>query len=218
MRLSEQFTLSWAQVDFDRRLHKADQDEERVGAKCSSEQHRTRGLGIAARQWSHTSRPIRSFRVQGHTLTIAPGSGLRSKRSGITNYTWHWNRHTFCSWLAMAGVSIKGDSSPGRPQDDQHVGPLRTPLARGHSICVRAPRETNKHCLTQHAPKHAPEENGLPFVEAIFHVNSLICWCPEGDLNPHGRLGPADFKSAASANFAIRAWLVVPHQLSYVPG
>src|SRR6185312_1620849 len=30
-------------------------------------------------------------------------------------------------------------------------------------------------------------------------------WCPEGDLNPHSPLGPADFKSAASADFAIRA-------------
>ena len=25
----------------------------------------------------------------------------------ITDYTWHNNRHTFCSWLAMAGVSTK---------------------------------------------------------------------------------------------------------------
>jgi site-specific recombinase XerD len=25
----------------------------------------------------------------------------------ITDYTWHINRHTFCSWLAMAGVSTK---------------------------------------------------------------------------------------------------------------
>src|ERR1700748_1590573 len=32
------------------------------------------------------------------------------------------------------------------------------------------------------------------------------CWCPEGDLNPHSRFRPADFKSAASADFAIRAF------------
>jgi site-specific recombinase XerD len=25
----------------------------------------------------------------------------------IADYTWHNNRHTFCSWLALAGVSIK---------------------------------------------------------------------------------------------------------------
>ena len=27
--------------------------------------------------------------------------------AGITGYVWHSNRHTFCSWLAMAGASIK---------------------------------------------------------------------------------------------------------------
>src|SRR5260370_40582937 len=30
-------------------------------------------------------------------------------------------------------------------------------------------------------------------------------WCPEGDLNPHDRLRSADFKSAVSADFTIRA-------------
>ena len=30
-------------------------------------------------------------------------------------------------------------------------------------------------------------------------------WCREGESNPHSPFGPADFKSAASANFAIPA-------------
>jgi hypothetical protein len=30
-------------------------------------------------------------------------------------------------------------------------------------------------------------------------------WCPGGDLNPHNRFRSADFKSAASADFATRA-------------
>ena len=34
----------------------------------------------------------------------------------------------------------------------------------------------------------------------------LILWCPEGDLNPHDRLRSADFKSAVSADFTIRAF------------
>jgi hypothetical protein len=33
-----------------------------------------------------------------------------------------------------------------------------------------------------------------------------ISWCPEGDLNPHDRLRSADFKSAVSADFTIRAF------------
>ena len=27
--------------------------------------------------------------------------------AGIQGYVWHSNRHTFCSWLAMAGATIK---------------------------------------------------------------------------------------------------------------
>jgi hypothetical protein len=37
----------------------------------------------------------------------------------------------------------------------------------------------------------------------------LAHWCPEGDLNPHTHRRATDFKSAASADFAIRAWLVL---------
>src|SRR5208337_4507543 len=39
----------------------------------------------------------------------------------------------------------------------------------------------------------------------ILLILNIFIWCPEGDLNPHSPCGPADFKSAASADFAIRA-------------
>lgn len=29
------------------------------------------------------------------------------EEAGIVGYTWHGNRHTFCSWMAMAGASLK---------------------------------------------------------------------------------------------------------------
>jgi integrase len=29
------------------------------------------------------------------------------KAAKVNNYTWPCNRHTFCSWLAMAGASMK---------------------------------------------------------------------------------------------------------------
>jgi hypothetical protein len=45
------------------------------------------------------------------------------------------------------------------------------------------------------------------FEEACSLRKLFIFWCPEGELNPHGQLRPADFKSAASASFAIRAGL-----------
>jgi hypothetical protein len=39
--------------------------------------------------------------------------------------------------------------------------------------------------------------------------NTKELWCREGESNPHSPFGPADFKSAASANFAIPARLHV---------
>ena len=44
----------------------------------------------------------------------------------------------------------------------------------------------------------------------MFSYKLLILWCPEGDLNPHDRLGSADFKSAVSADFTIRACQAIP--------
>jgi hypothetical protein len=43
-------------------------------------------------------------------------------------------------------------------------------------------------------------------VVALFMSKPFIIWCPEGDLNSHSHLRPTDFKSAASADFAIRAF------------
>jgi hypothetical protein len=41
----------------------------------------------------------------------------------------------------------------------------------------------------------------------------MVCrWCPEGDLNPHDRLRSADFKSAVSADFTIRALHAILNQ------
>jgi hypothetical protein len=39
----------------------------------------------------------------------------------------------------------------------------------------------------------------------VIYIAGNEIWCPEGDLNPHDRLWSADFKSAVSADFTIRA-------------
>src|SRR6266511_6285622 len=50
------------------------------------------------------------------------------------------------------------------------------------------------------------ERNGSPRGEILSGAKDLLeAWCREGDLNPHSPFVPADFKSAASANFAIPA-------------
>ena len=51
------------------------------------------------------------------------------------DYTWHCNRHTFCSWLAMAGVSMKaiqelaGHKSITMTARNMHLAPQTTVAA-----------------------------------------------------------------------------------------
>ena len=64
------------------------------------------------------------------------------------------------------------------------------------------------HCPNEQPSEQPPSNCRLSSFERQTHHNSFIIWCPEGDLNPHDRLRSADFKSAASADFAIRAILL----------
>jgi hypothetical protein len=43
----------------------------------------------------------------------------------------------------------------------------------------------------------------------------MLYWCPEGDLNPHDRLRSADFKSAVSADFTIRATNALAYRIAF---
>ena len=63
---------------------------------------------------------------------------------------------------------------------------------------------TPAHSINQ----QPPSKFGLSNFERPNRHKSFTLWCPEGDLNPHDRLRSADFKSAASADFAIRAVMV----------
>jgi hypothetical protein len=53
--------------------------------------------------------PIRFSRAKDHKAAATPRSWFLSclEVAKITNYVWHSNRHKFCSWLALAGASIK---------------------------------------------------------------------------------------------------------------
>jgi integrase len=107
MRLTEQFTVTWAQVHPDRKT--IELSETKNGSA------RTVRLGKEALA------AIESLKLPGQKakdllFPAAKGSdayGTRSwfgealKDAEISEYTWHNNRHTFCSWLAMAGASIK---------------------------------------------------------------------------------------------------------------
>ncbi|WP_348260933.1 site-specific integrase [Telmatobacter sp. DSM 110680] len=104
MRLSEQYTTSWNQVDLDRRVIEL--------GKTKNFSRRTVHLNADA------ITAIKSVRSPGRKRTAMvfpnPVKDFVTdrwfhpclKEAGITAYVWHCNRHTFCSWLAMNGASI----------------------------------------------------------------------------------------------------------------
>lgn len=107
MLLSEQFSCLWTQVDLGRQI--IDLTKTKNGSARVVRLNATALTAIASLR--HPGQP-RNTRVFPH---------VRSKRSfdtrswfkpclaaaKITGYVWHCNRHTFCSWLAMSGASIK---------------------------------------------------------------------------------------------------------------
>ncbi len=107
MRLSEQYSSIWGQLDTHRNLIDL--------TKTKNFSARTVHLN------SDAMAAIESLRKPGQRLRdrIFPREGEKERfdnrswfqpcltEAKITGYVWHSNRHTFCSWLAMAGASIK---------------------------------------------------------------------------------------------------------------
>jgi integrase len=106
MRFGEQFSLTWNQVDFTRK--KIRLEKTKNGSKRDVPLN---SITLEAMRKQQAAVPHASSDV------VFPRPGPSSDcrwwfepaltEAGITGYTWHNNRHTFCSWLAMAGVSIK---------------------------------------------------------------------------------------------------------------
>jgi site-specific recombinase XerD len=106
MRLSEQYSCMWAYVDLNRRAIDL--------LKTKNYASRTVHLNPDALD------VIKSMQKPGQKLTdrVFPREKKEEQKqdlfdtrswfqpcmedAGITGYVWHSNRHTFCSWLAMA--------------------------------------------------------------------------------------------------------------------
>jgi len=104
MRLSEQFSVTWSQVHLDRRTIEL--------SDTKNGSHRTVHLNSTALE---TLQGIRSNRKGSEVVFPSPYADYTQRdwfapalaAAGIEGYTWHSNRHTFCSWLAMRGASLK---------------------------------------------------------------------------------------------------------------
>ena len=106
MRWGEQFSLTWEQVDLKRKMIRL--------TKTKNGSARNVPLNSIALEALTGQREAVSHDA-GKPVFPRPGPKADCRwwfipaliEAKITDYTWHNNRHTFCSWLAMAGVSTK---------------------------------------------------------------------------------------------------------------
>ena len=106
MRASEQFGLRWNQIDLERKLLTLPKTK-----NGSSRVIRLNSVALAAFQQLRTD--SKSNGVVFRNTEGEPLEGTRAwfeptiEETGIENYTWHCNRHTFASRLVMAGVDLR---------------------------------------------------------------------------------------------------------------
>jgi len=106
MRRGELYSAEWGQFSMERRTIEL--------GKVKGDNARRRGRTV--RLTKDAAALLDSLRKPGQKSTdrIFPRIGAQDNRfwftpclkeAGIDDYVWHSNRHSFCSWLAMAGAS-----------------------------------------------------------------------------------------------------------------
>lgn len=107
MRLSEQYSCTWTQVHLDRRTIELTKTKNGSARSVHLNSDAIAALESLRRPRQHPSDPV--FPREGNKGRFDTRSWFQPclEEAGISGYVWHCNRHTFCSWLAMAGASIK---------------------------------------------------------------------------------------------------------------
>jgi integrase len=105
MRLSEQYSLTWGQVHFDRRTIDLTKTKNGSARTVHLNADSIAALESIRSKGQKTSDP--PFPCEGSRFDTRSWFSPCLFDAGIEGYVWHSNRHTFCSWLAMAGATIK---------------------------------------------------------------------------------------------------------------
>jgi integrase len=110
MRWGEQFTLTWSQVNLKGKvIHLWGTKDPTGKVETRSRNVPLNSIALGAMREQHRRVPHSSadkvFPRAGDYCRFWFEPALREAK--IKEYTWHCNRHTFCSWLAMAGASMK---------------------------------------------------------------------------------------------------------------
>ena len=107
MCLSEQYTCTWSQVHLDRRTIELTKTKNGSARTVHLNSDAVEAIESLRRPKQHASDPV--FPREGSKSSFDTRSWFHPcmEDAGISGYVWHCNRHTFCSWLTMAGASIK---------------------------------------------------------------------------------------------------------------
>jgi integrase len=105
MRLTEQYSCRWSQVHLDRRT--IELTKTKNGTDRTVYLNADAVAALESRRSLHQKPGERVFPREGATYDTRSWFKPCLKEAKIIGYVWHSNRHTFCSWLAMAGASTK---------------------------------------------------------------------------------------------------------------
>jgi site-specific recombinase XerD len=103
MRLSEQYTLTWRNVDFVRREINLDRTKNGSPRMIPMNDAVMKAMQEFAKRATSTSRDAFVFPIKSPREWFLTALS----KAKIDNYRWHDNRHTFCSRLAMRGENLK---------------------------------------------------------------------------------------------------------------
>jgi len=111
IRWGEQFDLTWNQVDLNCKMLAGVPTKDPSGVVV---RRRDVDINLIALEALREQREAVPHKPKDKVFPLpGPGSDCRwwfepaLAETKITDYTWHNNRHTFCSWLAIAGVNLK---------------------------------------------------------------------------------------------------------------
>jgi integrase len=162
MRASEQWRLRWADIDFERRILTVRKQKHRQG-----ERH----IPLNSVALEVLFRLRKRNRDKNIIFFNSDGGQMRAhrdwfdpavKEAGIEDYTWHCNRHTFASRLAMAGenlatiATLMGHRTIGMTMRYAHLSPAHNQSAVEHLVAFSKRKTTDTRTDTD------PQNQNLP--------------------------------------------------------
>jgi integrase len=150
MRLSEQYTVTWGQYFPKRKAIELSKTKNGSGRVAHLNADAVAAIESLRRPGQ---RPVKPIFPRDTDKSFDNRSWFEPclEAAGIEGYTWHCNRHTFGSWLAMAGASTKEIQEAGGWKTIA-VAARYAHLSPSHKLSV-VERIASKD---EHAPIHAP--------------------------------------------------------------